>query len=899
MTAYWENDQQLYLPLTEAPWEFRLGPALPQAVWLPAAWETHTQDKTIEGPALYRRAFEIPDGWQGRRILLDAQGISFHAGVSVNGRPAGEHSGAWSPFQLDVTDLVRPGRNAIALEVWKPGRRFPLRESLAGFLPDVCTTFGGIWQPLGLRAIAEAAFADVQFHTRADGALSVQGRWDNWSGRAVATVSLEVFEQRGGQSIRRHVASAELDRNAQAFRIATRAPGVTTWNVSEPGPRYTARLSLSGGPPSASGGQRRMAAVTRRIAFRDVAINAGRTLWNGRPVHFRGVLDWGWNPERVAPHFFDDRDRFARARALGFNLWKLCLYVPPESFFDAADEAGLPVWLEMPLWLPQVTPALKALALREYAAVLRRLHHHPCLALLSLGCELNAQADAEFLRALHDLARAWLPNTLLCDNSGSAEAYGGVEAALSDFYDYHFYTDPHFFAPLAQHFRRAHRPDKPWIYGEFCDADTLRDFGRVAEAWWLRDPVPLDREEHTWQREHARRLSAAGVTDGGAALADLGRRQATALRQFILESVRREHATGGYVVTGWADTPITTSGVVDDAGALKFEPDAWRRFNADIVLSLDRERRRRWQGGDRPNPKDPFVWWQDEAVELHLVVSNGSAGPLAGQPAWTLADAGGATVAAGQLPAIQAAAGAVQEVGRITWRWPAASDLRTYTLSAAIGAIHNHWQIWAVPRPAWPRELALAGPLLHRPPLGVFGRATAFSPLEAAGPATVALAEALTPEVLAHLGAGGRVLLWQTQPDQRFTHPLPFWREAIHVFEPDRLWDRVPHAGHADLRFFGVATDLALDRAGLAAVVGGALQPIWRRFDARQMTWADYVVVGQMGAAGPRGRRRRRGRLLATSLRLAGGLGAQPVGLETNPLGAWLLAALLERLADG
>lgn len=114
------------------------------------------------------------------------------------------------------------------------------------------------------------------------------------------------------------------------------------------------------------------------------------------------------------------------------------------------------------------------------------------------------------------------------------------------------------------------------------------------------------------------------------------------VRKFIIEQTRIAHASGGYVLTGWRDTPIATSGVVDDRGALKFDPAEWRQFNADRVLVIDRERRRRWVcGGDRPVYRDSCSWWDDEPIEVHLVLSNGGAGVQAGVLEWTLCDSSG------------------------------------------------------------------------------------------------------------------------------------------------------------------------------------------------------------------------------------------------------------------
>jgi hypothetical protein len=127
------------------------------------------------------------------------------------------------------------------------------------------------------------------------------------------------------------------------------------------------------------------------------------------------------------------------------------------------------------------------------------------------------------------------------------------------------------------------------------------------------------------------------------------------------------------------------------------------------------------------------------------------------------------------------------------------------------------------------------------------------------------------------------------EPAPALCHRVPFWREAIHVFQPHALWERVPHPGYADMRFFSVATDFALDLEHLAASLGPGAQvaPVWRRFDARALTWLDYLADVRLGS----------GRLLLTTLRLDGGLGSQPQGLEASPLGAWFLTSLWSLLA--
>ena len=112
-----------------------------------AAGKPRATPKDSAGPARYRRTVDVPADWDEQRVMLEFDAVSYACTVLVNGVVAGQHVGMWTPFAIDVSAHLRPGSaNEIELEVYKPGGRYPMRSSLAGFLPDVATTFGGIWQ---------------------------------------------------------------------------------------------------------------------------------------------------------------------------------------------------------------------------------------------------------------------------------------------------------------------------------------------------------------------------------------------------------------------------------------------------------------------------------------------------------------------------------------------------------------------------------------------------------------------------------------------------------------------------------------------------------------------------------------------------------------------------------
>ncbi len=67
----------------------------------------------------YRNEFEIPVDFQRERVFLDFDGINWKANVFLNGQKAGRIEGAFIRGRLDITDLIKTGKNVLAVEIIK------------------------------------------------------------------------------------------------------------------------------------------------------------------------------------------------------------------------------------------------------------------------------------------------------------------------------------------------------------------------------------------------------------------------------------------------------------------------------------------------------------------------------------------------------------------------------------------------------------------------------------------------------------------------------------------------------------------------------------------------------------------------------------------------------------
>jgi hypothetical protein len=857
----------------------------------PGVWEAQGYPHRIDGPAHFHKQIFVPESWRGQTIELQFDAVSYDVEVRVNNTAVGRHSGLWTAFAFDVSAVICPGENnTIDLTVFKPGERFPMRESLAGFLPDVAVTFGGIWQSARLVAFPGAAVSDVWLLPDiATNSVTIQAAVDQPGN---VTAEITIFAPNGK-------AVATTDAPILDGKIDTQIniPSPHYWHPNQPD-CYTAEISLKN--------DTRVQAVARRtFGFRALSRQSEQLLLNGDPIFLRGVLNWGWYPEILcpAPDEATIRDEFLRIREFGYNMVKLCLYVPSPLYFEIADEEGMLLWLELPLWLPQVTARLREQAPLEYADILAQVHHHPSIVIYSLGCELGDAADEELLGKLNTIVRDGTSGVLVCDNSGSGEAYGGLAFDYADFNDYHFYCDLQYFSPLVDHFSRDWRPARPWIFGEFCDADDFRDLDEIKAyfggtlPWWYSEQNPVHLLSAIAYSQQENRMANQKLGFNQQDLQRISRQQSFIVRKNILEKVRSRSAMGGYVVTGLRETPLATSSMFDDLGRAKYPSADFRQFNDDSVIVLEQGRARVWKnGGDRPAPLDKYNVQAGAEINLRFVLANAEKEMPAGELVWYLTDAQGKRIVNGSmLVASIAPSSTPHEIAAIHFTAPQVDTAQQYTLFVELNdEIRNQWQLWVYPAVnSWPGRIGIYDPagVLSKFD-GVISNArhltrpSEFNTLDG----HLLVSSVYSQEIYDHVWRGGRAIVLQAGAGALPVTPCPFWRESIKLIHDHPALKSFPHEGFVDLQFYNLAPDHALDTEQIQAIIPNVsrIKPILRRLDARQFTTLDYLVELEIGA----------GKLLVSTLRFQGSTGDQTPDFKSSIVRQYLLHQLLTYLAE-
>jgi len=298
---------------------------------LPQGWIGH--DPTLryyQGLMWYTRRFDAAPLRPGQRAFLRFEAVNYTAQVFLNGKAVGQHEGGFTPFSLEVTDVLRASDNQLTVGV-------DSTPHADGVPPPVTDweNYGGITRPMRL-VITPGTFIDEA--------------WVRLSkdGRIAATVRLD-GSRAANQEVHVRVAELGLD-------IAGRTDAQGVLNASAAAPKALARWSPEKPKLYDIVVQTGEDRLTDRVGFRTIETKGSEILLNGKPIFLRGISvheeEFGDNPARTITEA-GARALLAEVKeGLHGNFVRLAHYPHSEITTRLADEMGLLVWSEIPVyWL--------------------------------------------------------------------------------------------------------------------------------------------------------------------------------------------------------------------------------------------------------------------------------------------------------------------------------------------------------------------------------------------------------------------------------------------------------------------------------------------------------------------------------------------------------------------
>jgi hypothetical protein len=324
----------------------------------PAAWEEVTVPHLRSGPATggsdflwYRRQVDLPADWAGGRVVLLLVGARYYPRVCVAGQMVAERIEGWTPFEVDLTDRVTPGKPfalSVRCQDWGAtfADGFTLPAEVNGDLRDapkaqLIAPIGGhfshfgLWDDVVLERRPNTSLAEVAIlPSIRRSELVVRGRCE----RPAAGLRVSATVLDGGQPA---LALAAMEPGVDGrWELRAAFPKARCWSPEDPH-LYRLQVTLADGQGTV------VDQVEERFGFRELWTDGADFVFNGVKRHLLASSGWPVTYSQSPEEIRENIRLLRQANVIAFRLhtqpWQ-------RRWLEAADELGLMIIEEGALW---------------------------------------------------------------------------------------------------------------------------------------------------------------------------------------------------------------------------------------------------------------------------------------------------------------------------------------------------------------------------------------------------------------------------------------------------------------------------------------------------------------------------------------------------------------------
>lgn len=292
---------------------------------IPSDW--NTKDERLffyEGTVWFQKDFFYKKDLKARAILYFGA-VNYDAKVYVNGKLAGSHIGGYTPFNFDVTSLMKDGNNFVVVKV--DNKRH--KDNVPTVNMD-WWNYGGITREVMLAQVPDTYIEDylVQLDKKDKGKISGWIKLN--SETANQTVSISVPELKLKKSL-------TTDAKGMAYFEIKASP--VLWTPEKP---KLYDISIANADE----------VLTDQIGFRYIETKGKEILLNGKKVFLRGISIHEEAPFRQGRAWTkeDAVTLLTWAKEMGCNYVRLAHYPHNENMVRTAEKMGLMIWSEVPVY---------------------------------------------------------------------------------------------------------------------------------------------------------------------------------------------------------------------------------------------------------------------------------------------------------------------------------------------------------------------------------------------------------------------------------------------------------------------------------------------------------------------------------------------------------------------
>ncbi|MCY1719378.1 hypothetical protein OU798_03440 [Prolixibacteraceae bacterium Z1-6] len=326
LTKIWVKDVKTPVVSLNGTWQFSMDEKNWSDVQVPGELQMQgfaiKHDKTYT----YKTTFTVPSDYSGKQIGINFYGVYSYARCWVNGTYVRDHSGGFTKWTCDITELVRPGEEVeLKVEVCDKTNDISYASGYAKH------QIGGILRDVELTALPKQNFKLLYFETELD--KSYQNAdlkvFYELKQDSPSKIKIDLFSKDG-----KLVKSLEQETSSKSGQFQIQVENPEKWDAEHPN-LYTLVTILFDG-------KEEILKKSEDIGFREVKIDGNKLLVNGKPVKLRGACRHDVHPTlgRMSTPEYDLQDVLL-AKEANINFIRTSHYPPSEKFLEYCDRYGL------------------------------------------------------------------------------------------------------------------------------------------------------------------------------------------------------------------------------------------------------------------------------------------------------------------------------------------------------------------------------------------------------------------------------------------------------------------------------------------------------------------------------------------------------------------------------
>ena len=630
------------------------------------------------GQAWYQREVVIPEDWKGKEVILSLERCHWETAVFVDGEPVATDERLSTPNRFILTKQLTPGLHTLTLCI-DNRLKYPMDQWTHGTTEYTQTNWNGVAGRMELIAKPSCYIEKMDIYPDTEtGKVKVSLAFHTAGNPVKGTLTLHIREK-GGKEVCRAVVPVALSGASTIEHELALGKDMKLWDEFSPALYdLTATLDTEAGEDLRSS----------VFGMRHVEQGRHHVRLNGRDIHLRGVLDCCVFP--ITGYPATDVKEWKRimgtVKDYGMNHIRFHSWCPPEAAFDAADELGLYLQVELPMWIKDVGryPARRDFFEKEMYAILDEYGNHPSFILYCNGNE--NEGDFAVLEDLVKKGQAYDPRHLY----SASTARTHVKADQ--------YYASHVAANVGDKNRRwitvyEGKPSTDW---DLCEESAI-DVPVIAHETGQRCMYPNFEEmkKYTGVLEPRNfkvfqdRLARNGMLHQADEFFRATGAHTVLQYKEVNEALLRTSTSGGFQLLGLSDFPGQGSafvGILDAFWESKglVTPEKFRESCAPVVL-LARLPKRIYTNNETFTVKLGVYQFGPEAIRK-------------GQLAWQLEGEAGDIVGSGKISHKEIPFSTVDSLGVVNIPLDKVTVAGKYTLKARIaGGVCNEWDIWVYP----------------------------------------------------------------------------------------------------------------------------------------------------------------------------------------------------------